>query len=73
MKLIASARVAGLSLNRPRTAEVTVSVPDFFTPRIDMHRCSHWISTNTPLGLRMSTSASAIWVVRRSCTWGRRA
>ena len=51
MKLIASARVAGLSLNSPRTADVTVSVPAFFTPRIDMHRCSHWISTNTPLGL----------------------
>ena len=27
MKLIASARVAGLSLNRPRTADVTVSGP----------------------------------------------
>ena len=32
MRLIASARVAALLLNRPRTAEVIVSDPGFFTP-----------------------------------------
>ena len=47
MKLIASARVAGFSLNRPRTAEVTVSAPGFFTPRIDMQRCSASMTTKT--------------------------
>ncbi len=72
MKLMASARVAGLSLNIPRTADVTVSDPGFLTPRIDMHRCSASMTTKTS-GVRMSTSASAICVVNRSCTCGRRA
>ena len=30
-----------------------MSDPAFFTPRIDMHRCSHWISTKTPFGLEL--------------------
>ena len=45
-----SARVAGFSLNRPRTADVTVSVPGLRTPRIDMQRCSASIITNAPRG-----------------------
>ena len=40
MRLIASARVAALLLKRPRTADVIVSEPGFFTPRIDMQKCS---------------------------------
>src|SRR5262249_15218746 len=70
VKLMASARVAGLSLNMPRTADVTVSEPGFFTPRMVMQRCSASMTTNT-CGVRMSTRASAISVVSRSCTWGR--
>ena len=68
---ITSARVAALSLNRPRTADVTVSVPGLRTPRIDMHRCSASIITNAPRGCSTSTIASAICVVSRSCTCGR--
>ena len=66
-----SARVAGFSLNRPRTAEVTVSVPGLRTPRIDMQRCSASIITNAPRGASAATIASAICVVSRSCTCGR--
>ena len=33
---------------------------DFLTPRIDMHRCSQSIMTITPIGLSISTRASAI-------------
>jgi hypothetical protein len=40
---------------------------------MDMHMCSHSTTTIAPRGLRWVTSASTIWVVRRSCTWGRRA
>ena len=47
---MASIRVAASFRNRPRTAEVTVEVPDFFTPRMDMHRCSASTTTRTPLG-----------------------
>ena len=49
---IASERVAGESLNRPRTAEVTVRDPGLRTPRIDMQRCSASIITNAPRGLQ---------------------
>ena len=59
--------------NRPRTAEVTVSVPGFFTPRIDMHRCSACTTTSTPRGPSAFSMASAIWVVIRSWTCRRRA
>ena len=65
------ARVAALLLKSPRTAEVIVSEPGFFTPRIDMQKCSASIITSTPAGSSTSTSASAIWVVSRSCTCGR--
>ena len=64
-QLMASARVAGLSLKRPRTADVTVRLPGFLTPRIDMHRCSASMTTNTPAGFSTSMSASATWVCRR--------
>ena len=66
---MASARVAGLS-SMPRTADVTVRDPGLRTPRIDMHRCSASTTTMTPRGSRMRMSASAIWDVNRSCTWG---
>ena len=52
MNRIASWRVASLRRNRPRTAEVTVVDPAFFTPRIDMQRCSASMTTITPLGCR---------------------
>ena len=73
MRLIASARVLESSLNEPRTAEVIVSDPGFWAPRIDMHMCSASIITSTPAGSSLSISASAICVVSRSCTCGRRA
>ena len=47
---MASARVATSERKRPRTDEVTVTVPGFFTPRIDMHRCSASMTTRTPRG-----------------------
>ena len=47
---MASARVEASLRKRPRTAEVTVVVPGFLTPRIDMHRCSASTTTNTPWG-----------------------
>src|SRR5665647_1731435 len=72
MRLIASARVA-TSRICPRTADVTVRAPGLRTPRIDMHRCSHSITTITPRGDRAATSASATCEVKRSWTWGRRA
>ena len=53
MKRMASKRVAVLSRNRPRTAEVTVDEPGLRTPRIDMHRCSASITTSTPRGSRV--------------------
>ena len=46
---IASARVAE-SRSWPRTAEVMVREPGRRTPRMDMHRCSHSITTMTPRG-----------------------
>ena len=70
---MASWRVATLERNRPLTAEVTVEVPAFWTPRMAMHRCSASITTITPLGSRVSDRASATWAVSRSWTWGRRA
>ena len=71
MNWSASFRVATLSRNWPRTADVTVTDPALRTPRIDMHRCSASMTTNTPLGCSDWSSSSAIWVVRRSWTWGR--
>ena len=70
---MASARVLALSLMLPRTAEVTVFAPGLRTPRIDMHRCSASITTSAPRGYSTRISASAIWLVIRSCTCGRRA
>ena len=55
------------------SALVTMTACAFLTPRIDMHRCSASTTTITPRGSRNSIRASAIWVVSRSCTWGRRA
>jgi hypothetical protein len=63
MMLIASARVVSLSRKAPRTAEVTVRAPGLRTPRIVMHRCSASMTTTTPRGSSVSTSASAIWLV----------
>ena len=65
-----SARVSLLVLSsllkEPLTAEVTVMAFGFFTPRMDMHRCSASITTITPFGERPSMIASATWVVSRS-------
>src|SRR5690606_19932815 len=72
MRLMASARVAASRMT-PRTAEVMVRAPGLRTPRMDMHRCSHSTTTSTPRGSRISTRESAVWVVIRSCAWGRRA
>ena len=72
IRLIASARVAG-SRSWPRTAEVRVFAPGLRIPRIDMHMCSHSTTTITPRGSRIFISESAICVVSRSCTCGRRA
>ena len=68
-----SARVRESSLNRPRMALVVVDEFCFSTPRIAMHRCTPSSTTATPTGLSNSCTASAIWVVRRSCTCKRRA
>ena len=73
MRLIASARVTSLSRKTPRTAEVTVRAPGLRTPRMVMHKCSASITTTTPRGSSVSARASAIWLVIRSCTCGRRA
>ena len=68
---IASARVVALVRNWPRTAEVMVRAPAFFTPRMVMQRCSASMTTMTPRASRSSMSASATWVVSRSWTCGR--
>ena len=52
MKRMASVRVATFSRNRPRTAEVTVVDPGFFTPRMDMQRCSASIDHQHAAGLQ---------------------
>jgi hypothetical protein len=70
---MASARERASDCMRPRTAEVTVREPCFLMPRIDMHVCSHSTTTMTPLASSESNSWSAIWLVKRSCTCGRRA
>jgi hypothetical protein len=54
-------------------AEVTATEFCFSTPRITMQRCLASITTATPCGLIFAMIVSAIWVVRRSCTWSRRA
>ena len=55
-------RVAG-SRNWPRTAEVKVFEPGLRIPRIDIHKCSHSITTIDPRAPSISVMASAIWVV----------
>src|SRR4029434_5670965 len=62
----ASWRVLASFRNSPRTAEVTVTEPGFFTPRIVMHRCSASITTNTPRGSRARAIACAVSLARRS-------
>ena len=71
MSAIASALVAGRFSKIPRTALVTVWEPGFFTPRMDMHRCSASMTTITPAGSSDSTMVSAICDVSRSWTCGR--
>ena len=66
--LIGKVNALQSGFNSARTADVVVRACDLRTPRIDMHKCSQSIMTITPIGLRISTSASAICVVRRSCT-----
>ena len=45
MRLIASARDFASSRSMPRTADVTVRAPPFWTPRMAMHMCSHSSTT----------------------------
>ena len=47
--------------------------PGFFTPRMVMQVCTASQTTATPCGLSSSSIMSAIWLVIRSCTCGRRA
>ena len=54
----------------PRTAQVTVLEPGFFTPRIVMHMCSASKTTTTPYGFSRSIIVSATVEVIRSCNWG---
>ena len=70
---IASARDEAEVWNSPRTADVVVREPGLRIPRIAMQRCSASITTITPCGSSLRTSASATCAVIRSCTWGRRA
>ena len=68
-----SARVRASDCMMPRTAEVMVVEPCFLMPRMDMQVCSHSTTTMTPLASSEEYSWSAIWLVRRSWTCGRRA
>ena len=70
---IASARDEAEVWNSPRTADVVVREPGLRMPRIAMHRCSASITTITPCGSSLRTSASATCAVIRSWTCGRRA
>ena len=68
-----SARLEGFSLKMPRRAPVTMVLPGLWMPRMVMQV---WVASTTqaaPMGLSCSIRASAIWVVRRSWTCGRRA
>ena len=71
---MASLRVAAEARNCPRTAEVRVSAPGLRTPA-DRHAQVLGLDhdDDAPRLQVCSTSASAIWVVSRSCTCGRRA
>ena len=53
------------------TADVVVLAPGLRMPRMAMHRCSASTTTMTPRGSSLRISASAIWLVSRSCTCGR--
>ena len=55
----ASAREVDEVWNIPRTAEVVVREPGLRTPRIPMQRCSASITTMTPRGSSLRTTASA--------------
>ena len=52
---------------------MTVFEPGLRTPRMVMQRCSASITTMAPRASRIFIMESAIWVVSRSWTWGRRA
>ena len=47
--------------------------PGFLTPRMVMQVCVASMMTAAPLASSFSISRSAIWLVSRSCTCGRRA
>src|SRR5574341_1468806 len=68
-----SMRVAALRRNCPRMAEVTITLPGFLMPRIVMHRWAASTTTATPWGRKAFIIVSAIWLVKRSCSCGRRA
>src|SRR6266487_1686880 len=67
-----SARDRPSARSVPSIVEDTVVDPAACTPRSVMQVCSAWMTTPTPVGCNCSVSQSAICLVRRSCTWGRR-
>src|SRR5579859_7320814 len=70
---ITSVRVLMFLRNAPRMADVMTDEPGFLTPRIVMQVCTASHTTATPSGLSSSLMMSAIWLVIRSWTCGRRA
>ena len=58
----------GLVLNCPRRALVTVELPGFFMPRMDIQECSAWTTTATPGGCNSLSIRFAISSVIRSCS-----
>mmetsp|Transcript_5266 Transcript_5266/g.14949 ORF Transcript_5266/g.14949 Transcript_5266/m.14949 type:complete len:367 (+) Transcript_5266:147-1247(+) len=67
-----SARVLELDSKHPLTLLVTVLAEHFCTPRMTIQKWEHSTTTATPRGSTASTMASAICLVRRSCTCRRR-
>jgi hypothetical protein len=73
MRFRNSWRVFSLDRIHPSMQLVVVVAPVFCTPRITIQRWLDSITTATPCGWSISDRASATCLVRRSCTWRRRA
>src|SRR6266852_297241 len=61
-----SSRVCLFSRKAPSIALVTACPCCFSTPRICIHKCRASMITPTPCGAILSSSARAIWLVKRS-------
>ncbi len=61
-----SLRLRTSRINIPRSAEVTITEPGFFMPRIVVQLCDASSTTATPCGFRFVIRKSAIWLVSRS-------